>query len=241
MTIFLKSQKENFGDLKEGLFEGIFEAFSRPRLLAYLNHLDCSDRLSILSTYYWNIQLSQSLYPTLEALEIVLRNALHRALSELFKTKNWFDFGFLHPKEQAVINQCKRSLIKQKKQIEPDRMIAELRFGFWTSLFDLRYEHRQILWPKLLPLVFRHIPKSFKTRHYLSKQLNYVRHLRNRVFHYEPIWYWHNLAEQHENIINLLKWLSPAAYEYILSLDHFQSFYKQDSEERGGLLIKQKP
>jgi len=106
-------------------------------------------------------------------------------------------------------------------------VVAELHFGFWTSLLDVRYEHNQLFWPKLLKPCFPAMPRKLRTRHYLSKQLNRIRKLRNRVFHYEPIWHWQDLVEQHSILLMLIKWLSPAAKQYVDLLDEFPCIQQQ--------------
>lgn len=210
------------------LSDDILQALSEARLSTYIKSRECQIISDPLATYYWNVQLSEALYPALQALEVVLRNALHNALFHDFRTENWIDLPFLYPKEQEAIRQAKTSLLKQKKPLEINRIVAELHFGFWTSLFDVRYEHKQTIWPRLLINIFPNIPKPLRTRQYLSKQLNRIRRLRNRVFHYEPIWHWHDLKQQHQSIIFLLNWLSPAVAKHIRKLDRFLEVYDQN-------------
>jgi len=138
----------------------------------------------------------------LQILEITLRNSLHSAITESYQTERWFELSFLHERERGQFNQAKGSLRNEKKTMEAGRIIAELSFGFWTSLFDVRYEHNQILWPKLLKPTFPYLPKGQRTRAFLSRELNRIRFLRNRVFHHEPIWHWKDLAIQHQHLIN---------------------------------------
>jgi hypothetical protein len=169
-------------------------------------------------------------------LEVALRNALHHTLTQDRQTEDWFDGSFLHIKEQEAVSKAKGSLVRQNKPINANRIVAELHFGFWTSLFDVRYEHHQILWPRLLPSIFPFLPKSLRTRHHLSRQLNRIRNLRNRVFHYEPIWHWNDLPQQHQNILNLLQWLSPTASQHIALFDHFQDMHQQGFSQNRNLL-----
>ncbi|WP_052403135.1 hypothetical protein [Legionella massiliensis] len=136
---------------------------------------------------------------------------MHQAISDNFDTEHWFDLPFLHPRERKQISQVIDDLRKRNKSIEAGRIVAELSFGFWTSLFDIRYEHSQVLWPKLLKGTFQYLPKRQRTRAFLSRELNRIRFLRNRVFHHEPIWPWKDLAQQHQQILNLTNGLSPAA------------------------------
>jgi hypothetical protein len=79
----------------------------------------------------------------------------------------------------------------------------------------------------LLQQLFPNIPRKYRTRRYLSKQLHRIRHLRNRVFHHEPIWHWHDLSVQHDDLYILLKWLSPHAHAYALIHDKFKEIYEQ--------------
>ena len=164
-------------------------AISHERLEAYRMRGADMNGMNLYVHYAWNIALSESLYPALQGLEIALRNSIHDASAERFGTENWFsdDLSLLLPPEQDSIRKARGALIKEGKQPEEEGVIAELSFGFWTSLFDVRYEQR--LWPWLLKPVFPFMPRSIRTRKMLSGRLNRIRHLRNRVFHHEPVWY----------------------------------------------------
>ena len=78
-------------------------------------------------------------------------------------------------------------------------------------MFDVRYERSKVLWPRLFAHGLMHAasPRPVRSRNQLSPLLNRIRHLRNRVFHYEPIWHWGDLHEQHALALDLLGWLSP--------------------------------
>jgi Abi-like protein len=207
-------------------FDELSIIFSEERLDGYLNHAKCNNsKTDALVAYSWNIELSQALYPALQILEITLRNSLHQTLSTNFNTAHWFDLTFLHKREKKQIEQAKDDLKKEHKRIEAGHIVAKLSFGFWTSLFDVRYEHGQILWPKLLKPTFPYLSKSQRTRTYLSRELNRIRFLRNRIFHHEPIWHWKDLTDQHASIINMTKGLSPAASKYLDIFDQFLSIY----------------
>ncbi|WP_177420368.1 Abi family protein [endosymbiont of Lamellibrachia barhami] len=78
-------------------------------------------------------------------------------------------------------------LSRQHKVLNPGRIIAELNFGFWSSMLDKCYE--QVLWPQLIKTAFPYMPRKIRTRKVLSQQFHKIRQLRNRIFHHEPIWY----------------------------------------------------
>ena len=213
-------------------FDELAIIFSRERLGGYLNNAQSiCDKEKALALYSWNIELSQSLYPALQVLEIALRNSLHQAIGMCYDTDYWFELDFLHEREHKQILKTKGDLAKEKMQIEPCRIVSGLSFGFWTSLFDVRYEHHQVLWPKLLKPVFPCLVKSQRTRAFLSRELNRIRFLRNRIFHYEPIWHWKNLTEQHQSILLLIAGVSPSAVNYLASLDTFEKSYSAGKQK----------
>ena len=184
-------------------------AISRERLDAYRQRGSSSDDVELFAHYAWNMALSESLYTPLQCLEVSLRNSIHYAASAQFKTDAWFDLpGVLSTQEINKVQEAKNALIKGEKPLDAGRIIPELTFGFWTSLFDVRYE--KILWSWLLKPVVPHIPRRIRIRKNLSKRLNRVRTLRNRIFHHEPIWHWRDLQNQHIEILEAITWVNPA-------------------------------
>ena len=65
---------------------------SSERLAAYRQRTQGNDDLNLFCHYVWNIALSESLYPSLQALEVILRNTIHHAACGSFAELN---FGFL--------------------------------------------------------------------------------------------------------------------------------------------------
>ena len=77
--------------MQNQLFDHLSIIFSRKRLEGYLSNAPHNlDKQEALVNYSWNIELSQELYPTVQILEIALRNTLHQSLRDLFKA---LDFG----------------------------------------------------------------------------------------------------------------------------------------------------
>lgn len=204
------------------------QVLSSERLAAYRSRLPqpASD-LQLFGRYAWNMALSESLYPGLQVLEIALRNTLHHAASQHFNRDDWFDAPSVlqHYHERDAIQKAKTTLTQQSKPHDAARIVAEVSFGFWTSLLDKRYE--QTLWPKLLKPAFPHMPRTVRTRKELSKRFHTVRQLRNRVFHHEPIWHWRDLPQQHQQILEALTWIEPAACDLVNTLDRFPSVHSQ--------------
>ena len=101
--------------------------------------------------------------------------------------------------------------------------MAELHFGFWRHLFYARYE--KILWRPIIKDVFPHAPKSMRTRSALGPRIHEAKELRNRVFHHEPIWHWHDLVAQHHRILETVGWISPPFAELAALSDRFDDVH----------------
>jgi hypothetical protein len=200
-------------------------AISHERLDAYRQRGTSNDDSELFAHYAWNMALSESLYTPLQCLEVSLRNGIHDAATAYFKTDIWFDMpGVLYPPEFNKVQEAKGTLLKSKKPLDAGRIIPELTFGFWTSLFDVRYE--KILWPWLLKPVVPNMPRHIRTRKNLSKRLNRVRTLRNRIFHHEPIWHWRDLQSQHTDTLEGITWVNPAMVAFVEQFDRFEEIYK---------------
>ena len=200
-------------------------AISHERLDAYRRRGSSSDYAELFAHYAWNMTLSENLYTPLQCLEVSLRNSIHDAATAYFKTDTWFDIpSVLHPPEINKVQEAKSTILKGKKPLDAGRIIPELTFGFWTSLFDVRYE--KVLWPWLLKPVVPSMPRQLRIRKNLSKRLNRIRTLRNRIFHHEPIWHWHDLQSQHDDIVEAIAWVSPTMKAFVEPFDRFESVYK---------------
>lgn len=184
-------------------------ALSESRFEAYRTHSDESLE-AVLGRYRWNLALCMALYPALGLLEVSLRNNLHGALARYYETDAWYDLTpeKLAPREQDSIKQAKNELRKQGKREEPDRLVAELNLGFWTSLLSKEYE--QQLWPRLLIPAFPQMPRRERTRARVAARLHEIRRLRNRVSHHEPIYKLGNLMQRYDHIQEAITWLAPA-------------------------------
>ena len=213
------------------------QGISSARFDAYRRRADADD-LDAVARYVWNVALSEALYPALQALEVTLRNSLHSAISARSDDPMWFDQhpSFLQQSELDRISAAKDEVRKERKPLEAGRIVTELSFGFWTSLLDVRYE--PTLWPALLKRAFPAMPRRIRTRRFLSKRLNQVRKLRNRVFHHESILNWKNpgLLEQHAQILDLIQWMNPAAHDTVVLFDRFPTVYSSGMQHYRALL-----
>jgi hypothetical protein len=182
--------------------------FSPERLQPYLKRHNNNFNLAIYH-YRANILISEAFYPLISILEIGLRNGVNNQLIKKFNGNDWFetkDFIKIASSFQIeTISKARNSILQEKKEITSGRIIAELSFGFWTSLFDARYE--MTLW-KNLRLVFPACPKIIRQRKNISSKLNGIRKLRNRIFHQEAISWDVSVIKSYRNEISEgIQWL----------------------------------
>lgn len=210
-------------DLRRGL--------SPDRLASY--RPTGGDDLAMAANYFWNTALCQTLYPSLSALEVSMRNGIHGALSAHFATTAWYDIPqLLLPRESAQISDAKRKIRRSGKPIAPPRVVAALSLGFWTSILDTGYGAR--IWIAKNPAVlvrqaFPYAPLHMQVRSRAHDRFNTIRFLRNRVFHYEPIWKGvslpdgrtASLADLHADIVDSIGWVDPTLQASVVAFDRF--------------------
>ena len=221
-------------DSKPDFVARLTRAVSVERLDAYRQ--DGVDAATAWGRYLWNLALCEALYPSLHLIEIALRNALHHTLHEHTDQAAWYDSPrlILGPKEITSLTAAREELRRAEKAETPGGMVAELSFGFWTGLFEVRYEHPRhglsLLWPRLLRRVLPRLPKRIdghhgNQRHAVYSRLTHIRKLRNRVFHHERILHWTDLEQQHTAMLETLAWISPELQSLAPIADRFPHVY----------------
>ncbi len=173
-----------------------------------------------ISRYLWNIKLCEGLYSCLSLYEITLRNNFRNAAVNQLGSEVW-DSGLLEPRELETVAVAKKPFAGSGS---PDSIVANLSFGFWVSLFRGQYEQKLKL-NRLLPLIFPNAPRKELKRASIYRRLDNARRLRNRVFHYEPIWQWQNLCQLHAEILLTLGWMNVAALKVAEVVDEFPSIW----------------
>ena len=202
-------------------YMSVEQAFASERLGAYSGDQAASN--IVLGRYLLNMALCESLYSPLQMCEIALRNSIHSHLSNLFGRADWYDDqGFALTRwAEDEIEKAKSKLIKSAKPLTPGRVVAELQFGFWTSLFEAHYERQTRFLPSAIKAVFPHLPKSLHHRKHRKSDLENIRQLRNRVFHHERILHWADLDAKHALVLEVIKWINPKVHQLALDVDRF--------------------
>lgn len=195
---------------------------ARVRLEAYRPPGGTDEDMMV--NYLWNLALSEALYPALGAMEVALRNSIHAAATSRYRTDLWFELpDLLQPGQLAAVRNARDGLIQRGKDPSADRIVAELHLGFWTTILSRPY-HPKFWNPNrgaMLKTVFPRLPIPLRQRHLVHRRYNDLRFLRNRVFHYEPIWNRSDLPAEHARLLETIGWISPAFLATVELLDRF--------------------
>jgi len=176
-------------------------SLSPERLAPYVT-LAGNNRVAAIRLYERNTALSESLYGLLQGLEVAVRNAMHETLKTALGRADWYDHVPLYHL-QSTLNHAKQKLTENGKAHDPGRMVAELSFGFWTSLTGPKFAAG--LWNPYLHRAFAHKKLRRKEAH---PRLDRIRKLRNRVAHHEPILN-RNLQRDFVDILDTIDWICP--------------------------------
>jgi hypothetical protein len=192
------------------------QGLSPARFARYVKEARRNKQLAI-QLYQWNAEISRSLYWTLQALEIVCRNGVHRVLTDKYGPQWHLDQSFrrqLDKKQEEALAAAIGRQEKQRKTSNPpiDPVIADLSFGFWCALLTSRYDV-PFGWSVRLHLAFPHLPMQ-KSLAAISVPIGEARDLRNRISHHEPL-VGIRLAIKHKEMHDLIGWVNPDMRWYV--------------------------
>ena len=197
-------------------------AFSSQRLRKYIQLYD-GDNSKVVAHYKANLALAESLYTSLSVFEVTLRNALSREMERMMGRSDWYAVFPSNPALKSLTSEITTAIkhISQRgEMVSPDKIIAELTFGFWVTLLNSEYE--LTLW-KGLRLAFPYMPKKERKRKNVSAPCNSLRKLRNRVFHHESIcWDLKYISNIHSRLVQVLGWMNSDIPTWLEQIDNFQ-------------------
>lgn len=195
----------------------VLELAHSPERLGTYDAAAGGDRERAIELYLWNTAVSAAFYGGLQALEVGLRNAIHRELSRAYGPA-WYDeprFRKIDPQLGASIDDTRNNLRKQHRAVSTGRLVAGISFGFWTRL----YSHGKLgvyenyLWRPALHRTFPGAIPPLK-RGFLANELDAVRLFRNRIAHHEPIFN-RNLQAELARIRDLSNAMYPGLGDWI--------------------------
>jgi len=189
----------------------------------------------LIHRYNYNISLCACFYAPLHIFEVAVRNSLSLELQDYLKDSNWLQnyktHNLFQKREQDKIQEALNELKKKKRPLETGRIIAELNLGFWINLYDRPYMDFQI---NTIRSQFPYATNKQRDIFKIKERLQRIRLLRNRIFHYEPIWHWQDLDNYYFEIKETLQWISSDLY--LKSFKEAEREFKSQFERQSSML-----
>jgi hypothetical protein len=202
------------------ILDALFAALSPERMATYIAAAG-GERERALRLYTWNTAISAAFYGPLQGLEVALRNALHRELTAAYGPV-WYDNPACGFDAGAVnrIDAAKENLRRAGYVIDPPHVVAELSFGFWVSILgsggrsamlgSAKRNYEMTLWRPCLHKAFQERLRRVEAH----RPLDYLRTLRNRIAHHEPIFTRH-LEADYGSLLTVTGWICPKTRDWI--------------------------
>lgn len=178
----------------------------------------CADDVArAIMLYEKNLELAAAFWAVLSDLEVLLRNAIHDALTawslSRFGDVAWYlDHGkIFHDEAASAIDAARRRVAANGRLESPGRVVAELPLGFWRFLLSGRYE--RTLWLPSLRYAFPGL-QGRGIRRDVHDAMRDLHLLRNRIAHHEPI-YNRPLGRLHEEALTTAGWVCPVTRQWI--------------------------
>lgn len=166
----------------------IARSLASDRLRAFRRATGGNNREAV-EMYVVDARVASALHATFRAAEVLLREALHRALSRAFGPR-WFDVlvddDVLDARTAVKIVEARRKA-RAGRTPPPARVVAQLMLGAWVDLLDrgATGRHEQVLWPVLAStFTARGDEPTRPAVHDLAKRFGWAR---NRINHCEPV------------------------------------------------------
>lgn len=195
------------------------EALTSERLGSNL-HWSAGSLERAFDLYEWNMTASAAAMMTTGMVEVIVRNAMDRALQDLAVRRgwaSWFDSAPLDQRGRDDIRKARdRATRFGNEQEVHGKVVAELSLGFWRYLAASRY--LTSLWTPTLFGAFPHGPADkLQRQRQVDRRLQSLLLLRNRAAHHEPI-HRRDLARDVTSTIEVTSWVGSEAGEWVRDL-----------------------
>ena len=179
-----------------------------------------------LALYAWNAQVSAAMLAPLHLCEVVMRNAVSDALMAIYGADWPWSVTFLTslPNPPMGFNPTRDLINARHNKATTGRVIPELKFVFWQTMFTSRFDVR--IWNPHLRSVLPHLNPDKTTqqlRGLIYSELEQLRKLRNRIAHHEPI-FMRNLLDDFQKIHDLIAFRCPITSAWMVQNQGAQAF-----------------
>lgn len=208
-----------------------FEALlSAPRIGRFARAM-ANDRQKTIVLYRYNIYLSQKVFGVMHVFEVALRNKINDHYKTHFGQTDWLfqqsrrGGAFFGLRTATIIEEHYSKLVSRNNYTH-DRLVSELSFGFWTTLFD-RPQFRA--GGQNLHTIFTNRPTGTQQRS-INQDLDKIRQFRNRIAHHQPLCFNSQdqvdmtfSQERYDLILQYTNWMGYGNSHIYQGLDHVQA------------------
>lgn len=191
----------------------VIDGLSTDRLRSYSQVFNTTNNIDLVGAYLWNANICANITPILSLIEVSLRNQLDKELILKYKTNLWWKKNILRyksftpggniPHAILMIRKCfsdsAKSVIRNKRNRygisgynpKHNDIVSNAVFSTWEFLLDEEFMGRTLLWPSGLSRVFLGEWTNNRASLFLTdmkERVKFIREIRNRIFHWEPIW-----------------------------------------------------
>ncbi|MFI9638239.1 hypothetical protein ACIHAX_36690 [Nocardia sp. NPDC051929] len=202
----------------------ICDVLSAPRSSTYITAAG-GDKARAMALYGWNARIAAALMLPSHFAEVSTRNAASEAIATVYGARWPWSSGFvraLNPTTGPAYNPRQDLLNTRSRQPTTGKVIAELKFKFWQSMFTARHDQR--LWSPhilaLFPNASGMTAKQLRGRIY--DDLDTIRTLRNRIAHHEPI-FTRNLDDDLMRMLELIELRSTPTVDWVFAMEDVSS------------------
>ncbi|MDR0593702.1 MAG: hypothetical protein LBG60_10705 [Bifidobacteriaceae bacterium] len=177
------------------LVPGLLAMVAPERLRKFRRAAPAGAHRAALSMYLVDAELTSYFHALLRIVEVLLREAIHRAMRDAFGTPRWFAVpnvrALLDPRTVTALDDAQRGANPSVRGTPAaGSVVAGMMFGTWVNLLDTgaRGNYEADLWRPVISGVFQAdqptAPHPRAQVHALAKRMNWAR---NRVNHCEPV------------------------------------------------------
>ncbi|MFT4187545.1 MAG: hypothetical protein QM621_03095 [Aeromicrobium sp.] len=167
---------------------------------------------------------SAAILKTTGMVEVIVRNAMDRALQDLERKRSWSSWLIDAPLDRRGLDDLRtardRATRFGRHSASHGKVVAELTLGFWRYLAASRY--LTSLWTPALHRAFPGGPSDKLTRQrHVDRHLKNLLLVRNRAAHGEPI-HRRDLLKDQASAISLATWVDATAGRWVADLSPVQ-------------------
>jgi hypothetical protein len=178
------------------------------------------DTAKAVDLYGWNARISAALMLPSHFAEVSTRNAVSDALSSVYGPRWPWNTTFEQslPSPNNAYNPKHDLLQTRSRKQTTGKVIADLSFAFWESMFTSRHTGR--IWNHQILALFPNsgVIAAGQLRRRIHEDLETIRKLRNRLAHHEPI-FTRNLGDDLMRMLELIELRSIPMLDWVLAME----------------------